>query len=996
MLAIIFSLATEFTLLNAQVPPNETWHNIETDHFSVTFPLELESQAKNAAAKAENAFELLNTRFVEYTGKRIELLITDHTDSSNGYATPIPYNTIVVYVRPPMEGNLSHFDDWMDLLITHELTHILQFDRSRSLGNVVRRVFGSAWPGWPAFPGLSSPTWIKEGLATYYESVKGSGRLNGTFFDTVLRTEILENGFQSLDQMSGISPNWPTGSRNYIYGAVFMEYLRDQYGEEKFGEFVNSMAGQWLPVQFLHNSVAKNVFGISFSDAWSDWHRELSLGYRNMADSLMEIAPLTSSDSITSEGYFTINPRVSPDGESLAFVRSDGRSDVQLRISGLQGENQRKLLRLSDLSDIAWFPDGTLVASRMEFQDTYRLRSGLIRVDMDGSESWISKGSRLHQPTVSPDGKQIMAVQDGGGTNRLVHVDVASGAIRPVTSFNPLEHWAFPAWSPDGRWLAVSRWQSGGFYDLVVMDSTGSLVHEITKDRAVDRSPAWSPDGRWILWSSDRNGMSNIYAVEIDLKSGKTGNVKQITNTLGGFEYPSVSSSGKWIYFSSYHREGWKIARISFDTSSWFEPLPRANRFSRGALLEDEISDMELEVTPYKAAKTIRPRYWYPIYEPAENRKPPSVSSSPVQILGPGFGISTGGSDLVGRHAYGLGASVRNTGQTDLATSYRYSGLANPLLTLGASQNYRSAGFFPIGLGMADEALRPLLERERRLGVSSAFLRRHTRNRSAATLSASYVWEALQLAEGNVSNVRTVAENRMIELGAVLQYSTARSFAFSMGVESGFSSLLRIRTSRQLSTVDTQPGAIGVDRSFDDFFARVSMARSIPGPGFSNHVASLKLSFGAAKGTGADSQHFTAGGTPGNALMLGNVEVIPGRRFLFPIRGYFEGVRAGKYAWAGSAEYRVPLKNVDRGLGLVPSHLDRVSGSVFLDGGNAWGVGMDEAGIGRQKTLLASGVEIQSSVSLFFTNPLFLRAGYAVQLDQQNGRSFYFRLGTIF
>jgi outer membrane protein assembly factor BamA len=174
------------------------------------------------------------------------------------------------------------------------------------------------------------------------------------------------------------------------------------------------------------------------------------------------------------------------------------------------------------------------------------------------------------------------------------------------------------------------------------------------------------------------------------------------------------------------------------------------------------------------------------------------------------------------------------------------------------------------------------------------------------------------------------------------------------------------------------------------------MARSIPGPGFSNHVASLKLSFGAAKGTGADSQHFTAGGTPGNALMLGNVEVIPGRRFLFPIRGYFEGVRAGKYAWAGSAEYRVPLKNVDRGLGLVPSHLDRVSGSVFLDGGNAWGVGMDEAGIGRQKTLLASGVEIQSSVSLFFTNPLFLRAGYAVQLDQQNGRSFYFRLGTIF
>ena len=130
--------------------------------------------------------------------------------------------------------------------------------------------------------------------------------------------------------------------------------------------------------------------------------------------------------------------------------------------------------------------------------------------------------------------------------------------------------------------------------------------------------------------------------------------------------------------------------------------------------------------------------------------------------------------------------------------------------------------------------------------------------------------------------------------------------------------------------------------------------------------------------------------------MLGNIEIVPGRRFLYPIRGYLEGVRAGKYAWSSSVEYRVPLQNIDKGIGLLPSHLDRVSGSVFLDGGNAWGLGLDEAGIGRQETLLASGVEIQSYVSLFFTTPLFLRAGYAVQLDQQNAMSFYLRLGTNF
>jgi hypothetical protein len=79
--------------------------------------------------------------------------------------------------------------------------------------------------------------------------------------------------------------------------------------------------------------------------------------------------------------------------------------------------------------------------------------------------------------------------------------------------------------------------------------------------------------------------------------------------------------------------------------------------------------------------------------------------------------------------------------------------------------------------------------------------------------------------------------------------------------------------------------------------------------------------------------------------------------------------------------------------------LDRVSGSIFLDAGNAWGVGEEEIVKGHipmQKTLLSSGIEIQSSVSLFFTNPLFLRTGYAFQIGQQGARSFYLRLGTSF
>ena len=143
--------------------------------------------------------------------------------------------------------------------------------------------------------------------------------------------------------------------------------------------------------------------------------------------------------------------------------------------------------------------------------------------------------------------------------------------------------------------------------------------------------------------------------------------------------------------------------------NSWFEPLPRAIRFTGEVPVQSETNSVDVETVPYSTVQTLRPRYWYPVYKSAENRSAPAGDDLPVRILGPGFGISTGGSDLVGRHAYGLGASLRNTGQTDLAATYRYSGFANPFFSVGVYQNHRSYGFLQDDLmGNADTSLRPM------------------------------------------------------------------------------------------------------------------------------------------------------------------------------------------------------------------------------------------------------------------------------------------------
>ena len=81
----------------AQVPPDESWRSFETRHFRVTFPEGMDPLARRAAARAERAFEALSEVFLDPPGGPIQLLLTDHTETSNGLANAVPYNRITVH-----------------------------------------------------------------------------------------------------------------------------------------------------------------------------------------------------------------------------------------------------------------------------------------------------------------------------------------------------------------------------------------------------------------------------------------------------------------------------------------------------------------------------------------------------------------------------------------------------------------------------------------------------------------------------------------------------------------------------------------------------------------------------------------------------------------------------------------------------------------------------------------------------------------------------------
>src|SRR5881409_3747399 len=82
--------------------------------------------------------------------------------------------------------------------------------------------------------------------------------------------------------------------------------------------------------------------------------------------------------------------------------------------------------------------------------------------------------------------------------------------IPPAPSTTP---WA-PAWSPDGKWLAVGMYGS-----IWKVDPKTGVAFELTYNRKYHSSPAWSADGKWIIYTADDDGRS----IQLEILNTGTG-----------------------------------------------------------------------------------------------------------------------------------------------------------------------------------------------------------------------------------------------------------------------------------------------------------------------------------------------------------------------------------------------------------------------------------------------------------------------------------------
>ncbi len=161
---------------------------------------------------------------------------------------------------------------------------------------------------------------------------------------------------------------------------------------------------------------------------------------------------------------------------------------------------------------------------------------------------------REEHPTFSPDGARVAFAWNGESQDNFdIYVKEIDSDNRQRLTRGAAED-VFPAWSPDGRFIAFLRQDPGEDKSKVVMiPSIGGPERIVGASVPVQQfrfisTPAWTPDSKQlvIVDSSSPDEAAALFLLSID-----TGETQRLTSPVGawGDASPAVSPDGKTLAF---------------------------------------------------------------------------------------------------------------------------------------------------------------------------------------------------------------------------------------------------------------------------------------------------------------------------------------------------------------------------------------------------------------------------------------------------------------
>ncbi|MBW1877130.1 MAG: PD40 domain-containing protein [Deltaproteobacteria bacterium] len=1024
----------------ATFDPDLTWRTIPTEHFNITFHQGEEQLAEEFSQMAEEVFAQMQAELRWKPRRPVEVLLIDRTDIANGYAGSTPYPRIVIFVTAPQENSsLGLYEDWSRTILTHELTHVLHMDTNHGIVRLARMFVGRI-----ASTNEISPRWMIEGLATYLETEHTTGgRGRAPLADMIIRTSVIEDEFPPLGNMDGIQPDPPSGNLRYLFGEDFVRYVAEHQGENVWTRWTH-IYGSSIP----YILPSKWVFGRELVPMYRDWRSALEEQYGRQV-AVLEEQGVREGRLVSIGDASCTAPSFSPDGDKLVWSCYDLRRGSRIWMADGWGYAPEVLLEKRGAKNFTWRNDSeAFVYAGLHIVNRFNTWSDIYLYTLgDTSPTALSSGKRARDPDFSPDGSRLLVVTNKV-QNTQMEVMTVDRRMEPLTDLTDHTQFSTPRYAPDGRVIAASVWKDGR-RDLWLYSPEGTPLRRLTMDAAVDRDPEWSADGRWLYFSSDRSGIPNVYAIEVDSER-----LYQVTNVRTGAALPSVHPDGTLLAYQQYSHDGWDVRILDLDPDRFLDRglLPRSltwgtpirdltdpvdapvepdataslwegDRLRRGggaspaplvgfqspeettdSFDQVDIKDLFGEeqeypftIPPrrYNPLPTLLPRYYLPVLQLSP------YPSTRFRFLPTAFALSavTGTSDPALHYGWSAGITYRSDADF-VGGSFGFT--VNRFLPVYSVGFSRRAVPFPLYFAdpyrvgpdgrpevtLADD---PYWERR----YNAAFTVSYP-YRPRTTVFAQYAFTARDDLRGIPDDAweeRIPMRGTIGRISAGWRYAWIEPTAYAITREDGriFSlvgSFLHPWLGTQITTGE------GEERLLTQVQITTELREYVVNPLIPNHVLAGRIAAGAAIGGTEFLGTYQLGGNVGDGAFY----VTPDEFRM--LRGYPFGADVGDYYWLAGAEYRFPLWRVQRGVGTIPAYVRNLTGLVFVDAGNAL-ARVDDLDVLLETPLVGVGGELQLNLFLGWNLGMNMRFGYATGLTH-NGyawndpRTLYLRFGGTY
>jgi hypothetical protein len=885
------------------VDPGLNWRTLETAAFAVHFAERNRDQARTVAGAAERILPRITSVLRWRPTSRIHLVVLDSADFANGLASPLPFNYSMIFLSPPDEGELLQNREWLELVLTHELFHIVHIDKASGPVLGLRRAFGRL----PfLFPNALQPRWIIEGLAVQAESDagRGYGRLGNSQFEAMMRAEA-GRGFRSLQEINAGGRGFPL-NRDYLYGGYFFAFLQERYGDKAVANFIETYSDNLIPFR-VHSNPAL-VTGNNMNDLWAEYERWLVARFRTVGLSAAEGEAILRDWSVSS-------PALSPDGTRW-YIRADGYTAPQLMRHSPGGE-AKALRPVEPDARLNLSPNGSAVLAQPEICRNYNYFYELHRVTPQGDLQRLSRCGRYRLAAPLDDGR-VLAVQIDGGRSQVVTLD---GEVlyraAPGESLTGI--------AAKGELVAVTSLRNN-HWSLITI--AGGRVEVLLADEAAKHSPRIG-DRDEIFFIADYGKVFNVWSLH-------GGRLSRWTGAAHGVREISAPQRGE-ILLTTIEADG-DALRVLRLPEAPLEQLSAARSPERAAPVE--LPAVATADRPYSPLSSLLPRSWLPLVDIAEGMA--------------AVGAATFGQDALALHQYAVAAMYEVTQDEVLGNlAYLYDGRHGLLLDRYITVKEASGG---------EIAAYEISERAQWVSTW-----RHL------ALNRRFYWGlggALEREKLHRVGASTATPQDERVVGLVAGVDTRRTYWMSEGPVTGLQLRLFAETSHGLHA------AYSGDVYRADARLHFPLGKTV-----------LSLRWNEAWGE-PDAEPFQLGGSISDPPTL--LPILNQREFA--LRGYTSGepTLTGNRARIATAEWRIPLRDVDLHAMVPPVGLNRIALNAFIDVGAAWARNAEpdyHRGI---------GIELMAEVRFGYLFGANLRVGLAEGLDEGGKTTGYLRLGRSF